>query len=347
MDKYLDARFERVERALATLIDSLSKYNPSEKVAEDLLLADSELVHSLTLLEQHQNNLQRIEALRQETSTLDAQTKEIIGSLWTMRKEVKNTQTTSYPAAGPKFQFTATELLNYARRVSRNTLPPPGVTNGVDLGAPAGGTGTVSVVVASPVQQDDEAGRSQTQTPNASFNGVAASAAATPSANGEVMGMYYQPNKSRLVAGSWLILGIASQATVTSSATELPIHLKPVVNMREGAVFYPWPIEESIRSGALAGFQQLADRGTDPRGFDPEEEEQRKRDEEQARKEAEEQARLEREEADRRMREERERMAREREEAHRRGSVAVGSSQGGQKSQFTFLDGLDDDDDDE
>jgi len=199
MDKYLDARFERVERALSTLIDSLSKYNPSEKLAEDLILADSELVHSLSLLEQHQNNQQRIEALRAQTSALDAQTKEIIGSLWAMRKEVKNTQTTSYPAAGAKFPFTTMELLNYARRISRNTLPPPGVTNGVDLTAPAAGTATApgSVIVASPAgqqqQQQDEGTQSLTQTPNASFNGTVAgapvSAAATPSANGEVMGM--------------------------------------------------------------------------------------------------------------------------------------------------------------
>ena len=118
-----------------------------------------------------------------------------------------------------------------------------------------------------------------------------------------------------------------------------------MINMFEGAVFYPWPIEDNVRSGGLAGFQQLADTGTDPRGYDPEEEEQRKRDEEQARKEAEEQARLEQEATNRRMRAERERMAREREEAARRGDAAAGSSRPAQKSQFTFLDGLDDDED--
>jgi hypothetical protein len=320
MEKSLDTRFERVEKALSTLIDSISKYNPSSTLASDLLQADASLLTSLRSLEQHQNNAQRIASLRAETSSLDAQTKEIISTLWAMRKEVKATSSaTAYPSsATAKYQFTTSDLLSYARRISRNTLPPPGVTNGVDFGA-------------SPAQ---EGGESVAQTPNASFAtvggqtpGATPAAAPTPGANGEVG---------------------ASQATAASGATELPMHLKPVVNPSEGSVFFAWPVEQDVRSGGLAGYQQLFDSGINPRGYDPEEEERRKKEEEQAKKEAEERARLEREEAERRMRQERERMARERErdrqlEAERRGSTA-GPKQ--PKSQFAFLD-LDDDDDDE
>jgi hypothetical protein len=43
MDAYIDARFERVERALTTLIDSIAKYNPSAAQAHDLTVADTEL----------------------------------------------------------------------------------------------------------------------------------------------------------------------------------------------------------------------------------------------------------------------------------------------------------------
>jgi hypothetical protein len=43
MDKYIDSRFERVEKALTTLIDSISKYNPSAAQARDLTAADAEL----------------------------------------------------------------------------------------------------------------------------------------------------------------------------------------------------------------------------------------------------------------------------------------------------------------
>ncbi|KAK4449865.1 vitamin-D-receptor interacting mediator subunit 4-domain-containing protein [Podospora aff. communis PSN243] len=320
MEKHLDARFERVEKVLTTLIDSIAKYNPSEKLAENLSTADKDLLASLRSLEHHQNNAARIEALRQETAALDAQTKDIITTLWTIRKEVKNTTTTSYPSSGPKYQFTTSDLLSYARRISRNTLPPPGVTNGVDFGASPPAT-----------ELPAPDGGSATQTPSASFNnGVGTpGAAATPGANGEVL---------------------ASQATVTSQATELPMHLKPVVNPNEGSVFYAWPVEGDVRGGGLAGYQQLLDSGIDPKGYDPEEVERLKKEEERAKKEAEERARLEREEADRRMREERARLAGERErdrqlEAERRGSVA-GESRPQANQQFSFL-GMDDDDDDD
>ena len=43
MDKFIDARFDRVEKALAVLIDSIANYNPSPTLAEDLLTADREL----------------------------------------------------------------------------------------------------------------------------------------------------------------------------------------------------------------------------------------------------------------------------------------------------------------
>lgn len=315
MDKQLDALFGRVEAALMTLIDSIAKYNPSDKLADDLAHADRALAQGLRELEQHQANHARIQQLRAETSALDAKTKEIAGSLWAMRKEVDNTPTTTYPAGGARYPFTIEDLLGFARRISRNTLPPPGVTNGLDLSAP-------------PTQQSE--GMDGTATPGASFNsgvgtpgGGGTTAAATPDA-------------------------MVSQATVASSVPEMPMELRHAVNPGEGAVFIPWPTEDKIRSGALAEYQRLVERGMDPKGYDPEEEEQRKRDEEQAKKEAEERARLEHEEAERRMQEERARMARERErarqEAERRGSVAEPVGQ--KKSQFSFID-MDDEDDDE
>lgn len=43
MDKKLDVRFDRVEKALGTLVDSIAKYNPSIHYAQDLVAADAEL----------------------------------------------------------------------------------------------------------------------------------------------------------------------------------------------------------------------------------------------------------------------------------------------------------------
>lgn len=47
MDRTLDAQFLRVEKALATLVASISTYNPNPVLAQDLVAADQELSHGL------------------------------------------------------------------------------------------------------------------------------------------------------------------------------------------------------------------------------------------------------------------------------------------------------------
>ncbi len=47
MDKLLDNRFEQVEKALATLITSISTYNPAPALANNLVAADAELSEGL------------------------------------------------------------------------------------------------------------------------------------------------------------------------------------------------------------------------------------------------------------------------------------------------------------
>lgn len=49
MDKIIDARFDRVEKALVNLIASISKYSPAPALAQDLVLADQELNDGLSL----------------------------------------------------------------------------------------------------------------------------------------------------------------------------------------------------------------------------------------------------------------------------------------------------------
>jgi hypothetical protein len=43
MDKYIDSQFERLEKALTSLIDSIAKYHPSTAQAKELDDADREL----------------------------------------------------------------------------------------------------------------------------------------------------------------------------------------------------------------------------------------------------------------------------------------------------------------
>lgn len=47
MDKYIDSRFERLEKALNGLIDSVTKYSPSTTLGLELEMADNELSKGL------------------------------------------------------------------------------------------------------------------------------------------------------------------------------------------------------------------------------------------------------------------------------------------------------------
>jgi hypothetical protein len=47
MDTYIDSRFERLEKALTNLIDSVNKYHPSTIQAKELEAADEELTKGL------------------------------------------------------------------------------------------------------------------------------------------------------------------------------------------------------------------------------------------------------------------------------------------------------------
>jgi hypothetical protein len=47
MEDILSTRFDRVEKALSTLVDSIAAYNPSPQAAIDLAAADDELGQGL------------------------------------------------------------------------------------------------------------------------------------------------------------------------------------------------------------------------------------------------------------------------------------------------------------
>ncbi|KAK2066905.1 hypothetical protein P8C59_000683 [Phyllachora maydis] len=332
MDKFIDARFERLQKVIAEFIESLVKNNPSLALARDLVTADEELHAGLKQLELHQNNWARIAQLRKETEENDVKIKDIVTELWTIRKELAASTISTYSRDGPVAPFTLEELLAYARRIAPHSRPPPGVINGLDA----------STKAPSPAAPETEAGPSAAaagpaQTPTAGdsfYGGIGPSAAPTPTANGDSQ-----------------LNGQPSQETTLSASTALPDHLQPAVNVNAGVMFKPWPDEDMLQRGALGAYQRLVNQGIDPIGYDPAAEERRKQEEEQQRKDAEERQRVEREDHERRMREERERMLREREEARqenlRRGSIAEpGPSSGAEKKQFQFI-GMDDDDDDD
>lgn len=49
MDKIIDANFDRVEKALTTLVNSIANYTANPQAALDLVKADTELVDGLKL----------------------------------------------------------------------------------------------------------------------------------------------------------------------------------------------------------------------------------------------------------------------------------------------------------
>ncbi|KAK1249438.1 hypothetical protein MKX07_002954 [Trichoderma sp. CBMAI-0711] len=326
MDTYIDSRFERLEKALATLIDSVTKYHPSPIQAEELKNADNELCKGLEQVEIHQRNHLRIQQLRQMSNSLDAQIRETLTSLATTRKDLVTTQVTVYPSE-PNYPILYEELLGFARRISKTSMPPAAILN--------------AMAAAAATNQD-----SQTPVPDSQTQ-----MAMTPSAQ--------TPNPMQSPATT---NGVAEQQTQASAHTSLPDNMNQFLNPLSGQLFFPWPLEDKIRSGALASNQILLEQGIDPRGYDPVAEEERKRKEEEERKEREEKEKQERAEREReaeRQRQERQRAIEKQQAEWRRASTAAGASGdagvGGPPSakaekkqfQFTNLDDLDDDDDED
>ncbi|KAF4451785.1 Mediator of RNA polymerase II transcription subunit 4 [Fusarium austroafricanum] len=339
MDTYIDGRFERLEKALANLIDSVTKYHPSTQQGDELNAADKELSRGLEEVQTHQNNYLRIQQLRESSAALDAQIRDTLSNLATTRKDIVTTQTTTFPS-GPSNPITYEELLNYARRISKTTLPPASTLN------------------AAPPSPDDQTPGGQT--PGAQTPGPESQAASvmTPSAPPSS-----QVQSPAVMNGTPLVSQEpATQQSSMSANTTLPIEWIQRLKSVTDGTFLPWPSDFQLGTGALADNQRLLEQGIDPKGYDPAEEEERKRREEEERKQKEEEDRIAQEEREKereRQRIEREQQRKKEEDAWRRASLVGGPAGPGeqrsptgppqQKAQFQFtnLDDLDDDDDDD
>ncbi|KAI1334436.1 hypothetical protein F5Y15DRAFT_289552 [Xylariaceae sp. FL0016] len=328
MDKQLSPVFDRVEKALGTLVDSIAKYNPSTHQVNELGKADEELAKGLQDLQTHQTNYTRIRDLRAASSSLDNQIKDTLRLLATTRKELVNASATVYPD-GPSYDIKYDELLSYARRISKTTMPPVGSIQSIPTESQPkgenGGTDTAAT------------------TPGGTPNGLQPPSAAATPANMNGLQQSFE----------------ASQQSTTSTNIILPEHLTATLNPNTGLEFVPWPSEEQVRRGAIASLSYIAEQGINPENYDPEEEKARKEREEGERREQEERERLEREERERKIREEKVRIRAERDrqrekedgEGWRRASVSgAGTADAPPRpaqTQFQFMGGDDDDDDDD
>ncbi|KAI5236245.1 hypothetical protein E4T42_09520 [Aureobasidium subglaciale] len=115
-------RFQRLETALNTLVESVAAYNPSVSAADALVAADEDLDKSLEQLAVHHANYSRILELRATADALDEKIKSTLRTLADTRKELLD-----IPAAQSTAntrQVGVEELLSYAKFISKTTVPP-------------------------------------------------------------------------------------------------------------------------------------------------------------------------------------------------------------------------------
>ena len=122
MNTQIQSQLDRVESALNNLTDSITSYNPSVSSALDLLTADDELAKGVEQLATHQTNHARILRLRETNTALNAQIASTLTLLADTRKDLLSTPSTVFPETQRDVSYI--ELLDYAKRISRFTVPP-------------------------------------------------------------------------------------------------------------------------------------------------------------------------------------------------------------------------------
>lgn len=228
--------------------------------------------------------------MKATTAGLDAQIRSTLEVLASTRKDMTATPSTVFPDRMPN-PISFEELLGFARRISKTTLPPPGVTNGVDLDGtggettPGGGPAILTTgqdagasTPAGPLPQTPTGLVSVAATPtpmSAVVNGgVGTPAPGTPSNVRHDAAMLDVPQQAPQGGGGGGGGGANSgEAGGGNDKSVLPELFSQWMNPHTGAIFLPWPHEDQIRMGGLAANQSLADRGIDPKGYDPAEEE--------------------------------------------------------------------------
>jgi hypothetical protein len=270
----------------------------------------------------HQANHARILSLRNASQTLDEQILNTLTLLTSTRTELLATPATVFPTGTNPVSYS--ELLSYARLISKFTIPPSYRESNSSTPAP----GQVSQSTAQPESQGaDVAKTNGTTTPIDVQNGLN---------NG---GVPEQPSNSQTPAEGEI--GTAAGTSTTALPAPMTEWLNPLAGVPS---FVPWPTEETIKRGALASIQVLLDQGVDPATFDPERAAELEA--ERQRLETEKEAERERLELEKEREQEREmvkRIERERERAERRESVGMpGSGAGvGAESKPTVFMGLD------
>jgi hypothetical protein len=285
------------------------------------------LLLTLPLVSTHQSNYSKILSLRATSSALDTQIRDTITLLTTTRRELIATPSTTFSTTTNPVSYS--ELLSYARQISKFTLPPH-----TREPKPQPANAEAETGNGTPKESKSETQTNGTSTPVAVPNGVERDTQQTQTQSGSAMEI-----DSATPATTQTAQNTQNTAATTTTATNsLPESWVQFLNPNTGQFFVPWPSEESIRKGALASIEILMNQGVDPAVFDPE-------------KIAELEAERKRiaEEAERAMEEEQARYRRVEEERRRSvvGRGSAGGERGGEQTKVFQLETFDDDEDED
>ena len=200
----------------------------------------------------HQSNHARIVSLRNTSASLDLQIKDTLTLLTDTRRALIDTPATVFPT--PTNPVSYSDLLSYARRISKFTLP-----NSFRETTTAAGRGESPQATTGSTPKD---GRAESQADETS------TPAATV-ANGADRDRDTQMSGVERDSATPAALATQSQNTTTTTSTSLPEGFVQFLNPLADNPFMPWPTEETIRRGALASIQVLLDQNIDPATFDP------------------------------------------------------------------------------
>ncbi|KAF1916239.1 mediator complex, subunit Med4 [Ampelomyces quisqualis] len=228
MQDVLSAQFDRVDKALSTLVDSIAAYNPSPQAALDLVAADGELSQGLDQLARHQANHARIQSLRTEADALEEQLKTSVSSLASLRHELFDTPATTFPADTRPVHFD--ELLQYAKNISQHTVPP------------------------TYRERAPQAADKDKENEDAASSGAPTNGLNTP-ANAATAAVSDEPKDVQTADGA--------PADITAEEEEW---LKKLNDSK--IAWYPWPSDDKIRSGNLYKLMYWQAKGRDMDNFD-------------------------------------------------------------------------------
>lgn len=118
MDDVLTAQFDRVERALSSLVDSIAAYNPSPQAALDLVVADDELSHGLDQRMLHPRAPPPPDGDVDTTQLLDTKQTTLAYKLYASKPTLSKNNSSRLLRSWPRY------VTNYSKRQLRSSWRP-------------------------------------------------------------------------------------------------------------------------------------------------------------------------------------------------------------------------------